>query len=115
MPSTDVEKLYVKLKIGTDFSNALIYQLDEVTSISHDNIIPSSVDKTISVNTETELKEGSTTEVSYELPWEWSFEVKRNQILEKMYINGVETKEDSVDLTLGTANTIRHTYTFFYE
>ncbi len=115
MPSTDVEKLYVKLKTGTDTSNALIYLLDEFTSISHDNIIPPSVDKTISVNTETELKEGSTTEVSYDLPWEWSFEEERNHILEKMYINGVETKEDSVDLTLGTVNTIRHTYTFFYE
>lgn len=112
-PTMDVKALYVKLRTDVDSTKTLVYQFDEVSVISYNNIIPTTVEKTIDVLTSAEVKDESTTVFSWELPWIKSDENSRDMILEKMYVNGVKTTEDTVDLTLGTVNTIKHTYSTY--
>lgn len=111
-PTMNDKALYVKLKTSTESTKTIIYQFDEVTVISYDNILPKRVKKTFDADTSTEVKDGSTTEVSWDLDWTFN-EEGRDGVLEKMYVNGVETTEDSVDFTLGTVNTIKHTFSTY--
>ena len=107
-PTMNDKALYVKLKTSTDSTKTIIYHFEEVTIISYENIILKKIKKTFEADSSDEVKEGSTTEVSWDLDWHFN-EENRDAVLEKMYVNGVETTEDSVDFTLGTVNTIKHT------
>lgn len=112
-PTMDVKALYVKLRTDVDSTKTIVYQFREVTVVSYNNILPTVVDKSMDVSISSKVKDGSTTEVSWNLDWFCNDEDNRKLMLEKMYVNGVETTEDTVDFTLGTVNTIKHTYSTY--
>ncbi len=101
--SSDVRKMYLKLKTEAGSTYADIYTLTERTYLYYGIDYPSNVGKSIKVET--------ITNIVYNLPWKYS--VNKESALEKMYVNGVETTEKTFDVTMGEAYVVRHTFSSY--
>lgn len=105
--SSDVRKIYVKLRETTTDDHALIYVLTDTTTVYLNDILPS--------HTEKMLKVWGPSSSSYNLPWVQKSETSRNASLETMAVNGVATTDDSISIEMGKAYLVEHAYSTFRE
>ncbi len=102
--TSDVRKMYCKLKATAGTDNAYCFTMNEITYLYYGIDYPSEVDKYMALFTAT-----STT---FRLPWKFSG-TKQEKALEKMYVNGVETTETTLDVTFGNVYFIKHTFSTY--
>lgn len=106
--SSDVRRIYVKLRETTTTDRALIYVLTDATTVYLNDILPSYTTKTLKVW-------GPNTSYSFTLPWTKKYDDGRDAALETMSVNGVTTTDDSISLEYGKTYLVEHAYSTFSE
>lgn len=101
--TSDVRKMYCKLKTTAGTDNAYCYVMTERTYLYYGIDYPSLVDKYMSL---------STYSTTFNLPWRYSG-TEQEKAMEKMYVDGVETTEKTISLTYGSVYFIRHTFSSY--
>ncbi len=106
--SSDVRRIYVKLRETTTDDRALIYVLTDATTVYLNDILPSYTTKTLKVW-------GPNTSHSFSLPWVQKYEEDRSAALETMSVNGISSTDDSISLQYGKTYLVKHAYSTFME
>ncbi len=106
--SSDVRRIYVRLRETTTTDRALIYVLTDATTVYLNDILPSYTTKTLKVW-------GPNTSHSFTLPWTQKYDDDRDAALETMSVNGAPTTDDSISLEYGKTYLVEHAYSTFSE
>ncbi len=104
--TSDVTKMYVKLKSTPNPEASIVYELTETTTLFYKNVLPPTVRKEIDA-----AYLASSTYRSYS--WKNVDEDDRTKANEKVTVNGIETTDDGITLQLGAIYMIKHTYSTY--
>ncbi len=103
--SSDVRKMYCKLKNTAETDRAYSYVMTERTYLYYGIDYPSYVSKYMIFY--------NLLSTTYKLPWRYSSDNFKERTFEKMYVDGVETTETTIDITFTNVYLVKHTYSSY--